>query len=166
MSETFREQQRFTQVWLWVLLAVVVGVGWWAFVQQIILGKPFGNNPGPDWVVWLVWALIAVGVPLLFWALRLTVVVDRKGVHARYRPFVNRRIPFKDIESCEAVTYRPIRDYGGWGIRWRPKRGWIYNVSGNRGVRLKFKNGKQLMIGSQRADELAQAIQAGLARRR
>jgi hypothetical protein len=33
-----------------------------------------------------------------------------------------------------------------------------YNVSGNRGVQLEFSNGKRLLIGSQRPEDLAAAI--------
>jgi len=35
-----------------------------------------------------------------------------------------------------------------------------YNMSGNQGVQLVFKNGKKLLIGSQKADELAEAIRS------
>jgi TATA-box binding protein (TBP) (component of TFIID and TFIIIB) len=38
--------------------------------------------------------------------------------------------------------------------------GKAYNVSGNKGVQLVFKNGKKLLIGSQKADELAKAIES------
>jgi hypothetical protein len=54
-----------------------------------------------------------------------------------------------------------MREYGGWGVKY----GWAgkaYNISGNRGVQLKLSNGKGLLIGSQRPEELAQAIQAGM----
>ena len=54
--------------------------------------------------------------------------------------------------------YRPILDYGGWGIRWGPGKGWAYNVSGNRGVQLELLDGKQLLIGSQNPEKLAQMI--------
>ena len=37
-------------------------------------------------------------------------------------------------------------------------RGKAYNVSGNEGVQLELTNGKRILIGSQRADELADAI--------
>ena len=58
----------------------------------------------------------------------------------------------------EAKTYDPM-EYGGWGVRgWPDRYGWAYNVSGNRGVQIEFKNGHRLMLGSQRADELAKAI--------
>jgi hypothetical protein len=82
-------------------------------------------------------------------------------VFIRFRPFVHREIRFQDIRRCAARTYRPIREYGGWGIR-AGRRGTAYNVSGNRGVQLELANGKPVLIGSQRAEELAQAIQKGM----
>ncbi len=54
--------------------------------------------------------------------------------------------------------YSPITEYGGWGIRWSPHRGWAYNVGGSKGVQLGRANGKRILIGSQRADELAQVM--------
>jgi hypothetical protein len=55
-------------------------------------------------------------------------------------------------------TRARLRDYGGWGIR-KGRSGWAYNVSGDRGVRLTYTDGETLLIGSQRADELAKAIE-------
>ena len=55
--------------------------------------------------------------------------------------------------------YRSFREYGGHGIRYGSK-GKAYTVSGDRGVQIELLNGKQLLIGSQRAEELVQAIQA------
>ena len=62
-----------------------------------------------------------------------------------------------EIVVARARTYSPLREYGGWGLRgWGTSR--AYNVSGNRGVELTLQDGSSIMIGSQRADELAQAI--------
>ena len=66
-------------------------------------------------------------------------------------------IPFADIRSVEARTYSPLKEYGGWGIRgWGQKK--AYNVMGNEGVELKLSNSQQIMIGSQKAQELALAL--------
>ncbi|MDA0207364.1 MAG: hypothetical protein O2795_18715 [Acidobacteria bacterium] len=73
-----------------------------------------------------------------------------------------RIIPYHQIVKVEAQSYRPIRDYGGWGVRGiAPVI--AFNVSGNRGVLLSLSNGQYLMIGSQRADQLAAALQPGVA---
>jgi hypothetical protein len=63
------------------------------------------------------------------------------------------------VKSHEVITYSPLRDYGGWGIRYGSK-GKAYNVSGNRGVRLELSNGKRLLFGSQRPEELSEAVAA------
>ena len=63
-----------------------------------------------------------------------------------------------DLSEYYARTYRPIWEYGGWGIRCSFGKGKAYNVSGNKGVQLVFKSGKRLLIGSQRADELEEAL--------
>ena len=70
-----------------------------------------------------------------------------------------RKIAFKELKGYKVRAYRPILEYGGWGIRFGLK-GKAYNVSGNRGVQLELTNGKRLLIGSQRPEELWQAIQA------
>jgi hypothetical protein len=63
------------------------------------------------------------------------------------------------IVRWEARTYRPILEYGGWGIRYSPfAKGWAYNVSGNQGVQLELASGKRILIGPQRAEELARAV--------
>ncbi len=54
-----------------------------------------------------------------------------------------------------------LREYGGWGVKYG-RAGKAYNVSGNRSVQLKLSSGKGLLIGSQRPEELAQAIQEGI----
>jgi hypothetical protein len=105
--------------------------------------------------------LIGIGISWLFYGLKLLVEVREDGVHINFAPLVRRTVLFENIVSCEVRTYRPMREYGGWSVKYG-RAGKAYNVSGNRGVQLKLSNGKGLLIGSQRPEELAQAIQAGM----
>jgi hypothetical protein len=156
-TAVFREVQKFGQLWVWVLaLGAAVGVIW-TFVEQIIFERPVGNKPASDVAVWILLAMFGVALPLFFLALRLIVEVRDDVLFVRFYPFRSRIIPLSEIRHHEARTYRPIREYGGWGIRWG-RGGRAYNVSGDRGVQLEFQNGKRLLIGSQRAEELAEAI--------
>jgi hypothetical protein len=67
-----------------------------------------------------------------------------------------------EIVHRETRTYWPILEYGGWGISYSFfGKGWAYNVNGNRGGQLELANGKRILIGSQRAEELARAIGVG-----
>ncbi|MHC4643443.1 MAG: hypothetical protein ACYS32_17515, partial [Planctomycetota bacterium] len=66
----------------------------------------------------------------------------------------------QDLAEHYPRTYKPILEYGGWGIRCSfTGKGKAYNVSGNKGVQLVFTNGKKLLIGSQQPDDLAAAIE-------
>ncbi len=135
----FREVQRFRQWPLWTLLGVV------SFVSVMGMG-PLG--------------VVVAGVVCGFmWALRLVTEVRDDGLYIRFAPLHRsfRRVPWTAIDSVEATRYSPLREYGGWGIRWRP--GAIaYNVSGSRGVFLTRSDDRDLLVGSQCPDELATAI--------
>lgn len=158
----FREEQHFRQWWLWALVIVPAAVAWWAFIRQVIGGEPFGQNPGPDWLIWIVWALIGLVLPFMFGLISLIVDVTREAVHIHYRPFVRRSIPLSDVVRVEARTYNAVKEYGGWGVKgWSPAKR-AYNVSGNRGAEVFLADGRSVLLGSQRADELAGAIQSGL----
>ena len=154
----FREVQRFRDVW-WIM-ALVFGVAalqWWVFLGQIVGGVPAGNRPAPDVVVLLIWLLFGIGLPVFFLLLRLEVEVTPSAVLIRYAPLFTREIGRNEIAGVEALTYGPLREFGGWGIR-----GWggrvAYNVRGNQGVELTLRDGRRVLIGTQRAAELAAAI--------
>jgi len=148
------------------MVIVPAGLVWWSLVQQVMLGRPFGNNPGPDWLIWVLWVFIGLGLPVLFWLISLTVEVTQEAVHVRYRPLTRRIIPLGDIVRAEPRTYSPVKEYGGWGIKGWSRAKVAYNVRGDRGVELALADGRSVMLGSQRSDELAAAIQAGLSRQR
>lgn len=161
----FKESQRFRQWWIWALVLIAPAIVVWGMVQQLVLGVPWGNNPAPDWVLVLLACVIGLGLPAFMFWVGLDTVVRYEGVYVRYFPFHLKWviIPVDSIESARAIEYHPIRDYGGWGIRYGAG-GKAYSVSGNRGVMLEFKDGKRLLIGSQKAEELGRAISSVLRR--
>ena len=112
-------------------------------------------------IVWPAVGIVAfAGVVIVTMVLTatMTTVIDAAGVHVRYFPYLRKTFALEDIVAWTARTYDPM-EYGGWGVRGFPGRyGWAYNVSGNRGVEIEFKNGNRLMLGSQRAEDLAAAI--------
>ena len=67
-------------------------------------------------------------------------------------------MPIGTIRSIEVVTYRPIADYGFWGIRTGRDGERALIARGNRGVRLELADGTRLLIGSQRPEALAAAM--------
>ena len=160
----FHEQQQFRQPWVWLLLLIItIGVsGMFAhgIYTQLYLGQAWGDRPMSDTALVVsatISTLITAGLALLFYKLKLVTIVDPEGIHIRFFPLSSRNIPFDNIISCKARTYKPIREYGGWGIRFS-RKGRAYNVSGDRGVQLELTKGMPLLIGSQKPEELADAI--------
>jgi hypothetical protein len=67
------------------------------------------------------------------------------------RPFVKKTIYWRDVEKAEVINYGWV---GGWGLRKSRKYGTVYNTSGSKGLHLVLKNGKQMVIGTQKEKEL------------
>ena len=159
-SPVYREVQRVSEIWLRVIVIAIVGLMWYAVVSQLLLHRPFGDRPMPDAPLVVFWLIFSIGLPALLLLAKLVTEARTDGVYIRFVPFHRsfRRIAFEDLKRCEVRTYRPLLEYGGWGIRFGLK-GKAYNVRGNRGVQLELADSKRLLIGSQRPEELWQAIQ-------
>jgi len=155
----FREVQRFTQWWIWLIVFGVAALSWFTVIGQLFPGDSFGEYLFRDILVLFIWVAVGILLPLLFLFASLVIEVRRDALYYRFIPFHRsfKRIDYADIGSCEARTYSPIREYGGWGIRWGPQ-GKAYNIKGDRGMQLVFTDGKRLLFGSQQADELVSAV--------
>lgn len=159
----FREVQRFRQAWLWLIIALIGGISWYGAIQQLVLNTPFGNKPAPDAVMLVIWVVFGIAFPAFSWSSKLVIEVRSDGLYMRLSPFhlSFRRIALDELGRYEVQSYSPIKEYGGWGIRYG-LRGKAYNVSGNRGVQLELLDGNRILIGSQKPEELAKAIDSAL----
>jgi hypothetical protein len=155
----YKEEQKFNQWWIWLLIAVCCGIWVWQFVQQIIMGKPFGNNPMSDLGVILT-GIFPILVLLLFRLLKLETLIDEEGIKCRFMPFQRKYKTFlpRDIAKYEVKKYNPLMEYGGWGIRYG-RKGTAYNVRGNMGLYLELKNKKNFLIGTQTPDSIRYAVE-------
>ena len=145
----YSEKQRFRQWWIWVLILPTPVICLWGIIQQIILGIPFGNAPADDLFLILIAVVFGVGLPLFMYMVGLDTEVTGSEVRIRFRPIHRNwvRYNFDQIEDVQVHNYNPIRDYGGWGIRYG-SLGKAYNVSGNTGVLVTLKNRSRVLIGS------------------
>lgn len=153
-NSNFIEIQQFRQSWLLALVLVP------CISALIYIGfKVFRNWPmsGTNMLIYGAIILALALVPIFMLAMKMVTEVKNDAIHIRFFPFKKEAIPFSEIAKCDARQYSPIKEYGGWGIRYGTK-GMAYNVSGDRGVQLELTNGKRLLIGSQRSEELGKII--------
>ncbi len=160
----FYEEQRMEQPLVRIALRIGVLI---SAVALLAIGLYLRSRPGmqQSFRMFVPAAAIVIALDLgflwLFSAARMVTEVRSESITVSARPFrsLRRTIPFDQITGCEARDYSPLREYGGWGIRLWPS-GKAYNMSGNRGVQLVLASGERVLIGSQRADELAAEIKS------
>jgi hypothetical protein len=157
----FREEQRFG---LWLRWLVYLSMGFSAVITAFAMTRvPASEDSQANWEILLAVA-VGIGVPIaiaaLFLFLKLETYVSRDGIYVRYFPFHIRfkRFAPEDLSEYYARQYKPLWEYGGWGIRYSLRNGKAYNTSGNQGIQLVFKDGKKLLIGSQKPEQLEAAI--------
>ena len=156
----FNEKQYFRKWWFILILVIVMGITIYGMIQQVVFDQPWGNNPmsNSGFIVLMLLLVFLLGSIFL---MRLETKIDEKGIQFGFHPFQRKGIfyAWNEIAEISVVEYNPLIDYGGWG--WRISltgKGQAYNVSGNKGIQVRLKNGKQRLIGTQIREEATKII--------
>jgi hypothetical protein len=152
-TAVFREEQYFD----WRVYALIASV-------EVLTG--LGLLHRNDWSFdFLVGLVVGIGLSmfLLLFLLHMTTEVTPIGVRVWFGwvPVYRRILPISEVRRAEIVTFHPFADYG-WGIRTGRDGERALIARGNRGVRLELVGGSFLVIGSQRPEELANAVENAL----
>ena len=155
--KVFKEEQRFRQVWLMVLLgfSLLVPVG-------LIINEYIKDNTSMTTNEFLGSLIGIIASVLLIFIFKLSTRIDEKGIHYQFFPFYfsMKTLLWSEITKAEVRTYDPIGEYGGWGLRYsfNKKKGNAVNVSGDIGIQLTLKNGKKLLIGTQKKEAVSRVL--------
>ncbi|HQO10130.1 MAG TPA: hypothetical protein PLP37_08490 [Clostridiales bacterium] len=145
----YKETQKFNSplVWFIVGIAVIGGI--------VALYFPAGQKEELTLIpkLFIISALITLILMFLYGYLKTS--IDESGIKIEMRMLFRfgRNILWDDIQSIKVDKYRPILEFGGWGYRigWK---GVAYNCSGNDGLIIILKNGRKVVVGTQKPDEL------------
>ena len=169
----FEEEQRFP---LWIraiVLLPVVALGY----PAILLWFSGEANVGLVRVLFTVSALIALGGAALTFMMKLVTKLDSSHLHLRIHPhkwsLLPRRMTHKDIALSDILrwevrTYNSLlsTEYWGWhfwGLSVAKGGRYLYGMRPSdpirgRGVQLQLASGERVLVGTERAEELAKAI--------
>lgn len=155
----FSENQKFRQIWVRVLIIITFTITLITLFYGTMPGRHSDNSQIPELIIILLIILFGISLPVLFYIAELRVRITNDGIYVKFFPFHLSWLfyPLSDVRNFEKIQYRPLREYGGWGIRYG-LHGKAYNVSGNMGIRLTFLNGRKLLIGSQKSDEFGSVL--------
>jgi hypothetical protein len=147
VTPTLHEETQQPMWWVHAVVLLSVGAslatliaapdeaeGWWIVIPVVILTAIYG-----------------VFTPM-------TVSVSSEAMHVRFGRFDWPRwvFPIDEIAGARVVSFRPIRDYGGWGIR-SGQHGYCLNERGDRGVRFEYL-GRIYTVGSDDPERLLTAL--------
>lgn len=146
----YQETQRFNQWWMKILLFALN-----VFVFYLII---FDNEIDSYLSLFLIGSLILVDAIITLINLKTQIYKDHISI-SFFPFFKNKIINFSDLDKYYIRKYNPITEYGGWGIRMGVfGKGSAYNIRGNMGLQLEFKNGKKLLIGTQNPKEIEEVL--------
>lgn len=143
----FTEKQYFRQWWLWLLITVLIGF----ILYEIIIEKDFGTAKNP---LELTPLLLLIPLIIGFWLINMKTEITKEGIYISFYPLLLKPkfYSWEKIQSAQTKKYK-FSEFGGWGIRLG-----AYNVSGNKGLELIFKDDTKLIIGTQQPEKIQSVI--------
>jgi len=128
-------------------------------IWQVVLGHPWGKAPMSNGNV--------IGWTIFVWLIYFRLITIRLVTEIRGGELIvalrglwrSRHVALARVQSVEAIDHDPVRDFGAYGIR--TVRGTTaYLAGGSGGVRITLADGEKLVVGSQRAGELAALLRS------
>jgi len=148
--------------WLWGVLLGTALVTYFLLIRslyfQLYLGKAYGDKPMGDNALMITFVLVTLFFTGLFWLIRsaeLICTIDQDLIRYQLKPYQSKPtlISWSDVSSYELTKYKAISQYGGWGVR-VTSEGMAYIVKGDNAFKLLLRNGKSILIGTQKEEEL------------
>ena len=154
----YEETVSFDPVVQFLYLLGVAGVVW----------AQLATVPNMPWVPAVVGVPLIL-LPLMFGRLRIRMDAEMLTTEFGYLGWPMQRVPITNIVRTRVVSYRPILQFGGWGIRAGRLDGEqtsVYTVRGTTGVlvelaeeqRISGFRTKRFLIGSLEPERLSAAI--------
>ena len=154
----FNETQKFRQWWVYLIIIITI-VSWgYAFISSLQAEEA---KKATDDFILILTSIVPILLIVILISLRLVTKIRNDGIFIQFKPlqFREKHIKPEEIRSYEVRKYRPLIEYGGWGIRTGGKKyGKAYNVAGNMGLQLYLENGKKLLIGTQKPGDVEKAM--------
>lgn len=166
---TYREVV-YPPVWASTLLLGLLVLG--VFAHMGLRESVACERPAELWIwdaAWLGSHALLLGIALFLGRLVIKLEAGALVVRFGFVSLGEARFSVTEIESLEPIAYRPIAQFGGWGWRVGRHAGEptvVYSMRGRHGVLLRlrrpvrvfFRRASHVLIGSDRADELAAAL--------
>ena len=154
--KVFIEEQKFNQP----LVIIIHSIAFIAIGITTSNNWPVNSTASFSEKIGALSGLIFVAlVAILFLFMKLKTRVDEIGIHYQFYPFhfSYKLIFWSSISKCYIRNYNAISEYNGWGMKFS-KKVKSFTTKGNIGLQLELTNGKKILIGTQKKEEIQEAI--------
>jgi len=158
----FKETQRVTNWLIWALLIGINIFFAYAIVYQNFLETSFAKRIFTNAQLSLI-AFLPLTLLVLVYSVRLETCVNEKGISYSFYPMQRNTvfIEWEELSNVYLRKYNTIKEFGGRGyFANTTKLGKVLNTSasGNIGLQLEFKDGRLLLIGTAKPEELKKVL--------
>jgi hypothetical protein len=156
-AASFKEIQFFRKTVIFYILIAVLLVAAFPICNGILQS----HYPATTKVIYC-FILPIMFLPIGFlYLVKLKVEIDDMGIHYKLSPIhrMTKSIFWDEIASIELRTYKPIREYGGWGWKRSFRHGRALTISGTKGLQIVLKNNRRLLLGVQDTEQLSLILQ-------
>ncbi len=158
--KVFYEEQKFNQSLVYIGLSISLIVVIFSILSE--WKKNIDNSLG-DYIAAFIGLFILLIVIIIFLVLKLQTKIDENGIKYKFYPFQvsYKNIVWSNISECYIRNYSPISEYGGWGVKggFSKQTGKAYTTKGSIGLQLKLKDGKKILIGTQKKEEIKRVLE-------
>jgi len=105
--------------------------------------------------------VVIIGLILLMLMIRIDTEVNSSGIRLKASPFHSsfRLFRWEEISKVYIKRYNPFSEFGVRGSRVKfGARTQVYGLFGMQRLHIELKNGKRVLIGTQKEKELARAL--------
>jgi hypothetical protein len=156
MSLDFEERQRLTNwlPWTIVLSTLVLTIS--ILIYQLITGDNVGDRPASNLMLILIISVFQIPLILSMLLARLIIRVDNEFLYYGWNLPTNdlNKINIADISTTEIINYKFL----SYGYGLTKKYGTVYNASGNQGLLIKKQSGEKILLGTRKAQKLADTL--------
>lgn len=156
-EQLFSEVQSFPQTRLRILTAIPPVAMSLLAIWQVALGHKWGRHPMSNSSI-VFWTIFVWAIYIRLITVKLVTELRPGELRVSMRGlWRSNRISLSGVKSAKVVTFDPIREWGGYGLRFS-SRGRAFIAAGNHGVELEMATGGIVLVGSARPTELARAL--------
>ncbi len=161
----FQEQQRYFKWWI-ITILLTLNAGYFYYLYSVHLSEPISENSGDsNFVIIIGVAFVFILSGLIRLALdfaKLDTKIYKDYIEIKFFPYFRmKKIYFNELDKIEVVKKSDIMEYNVRTKGLKHKNTFsTYRIRGDFGLKLLFKNQNEMLIGTQKPEELEEALKS------